>query len=223
MRMANSTPRPLVPAVDRAARTLRLLASQPDGRALSDLARDLDVSKASLREILLTLGRYGLVQRDANLKFSLGPEVARLARTTPGDLVSRALPILRTLAAEFGETVMLGVPEPPHLRLAAVAEPVATLHVAARQGGHIPLDAGCHGKVLVDHERVGIDDEEFVEGVRAVAVPVAGDDGKPIGCLMLAGFKRKLSIARLRRVGARLERESARLSGFSSKRNGARR
>lgn len=212
MRMANRTLRPLVPAVDRAARTLRLLAARPEGRALSDLARDLDVSKASLREILLTLGRYGLVERDADLRFTLGPEVSRLAGAPRQDLVTRAAPVVRALAASLGQTTILGIPEGTQLRLATVAAPKATLHVSARTGGHIPLDVGCHGKVFVQKQPLGFDDGEFVEGVRAVAAPVIGEDGEPMACLMVVGFNRTLSMTRLRAIGRRLSREAARLS-----------
>lgn len=212
MRMANRTPRPLVPAVDRAARTLRLLAARPEGRGLSDLARDLDISKASLREILLTLGRYGLVERDADLRFTLGPEVSRLAGAPRRDLATSATPVVRALTASLGQTVILGMPEATQLRLAVVSAPKATLHVSARTGGHIPLAAGCHGKVFVGKQRLGFDDGEFVEGVRAVAAPVTDEDGTPVACLMVVGFKRTLSMARLRAIGRRLSREAAKLS-----------
>lgn len=219
MRMANRTPRPLVPAVDRAARTLRLLAARPEGRGLSDLARDLDVSKASLREILLTLGRYGLVERDADLRFTLGPEVSRLAGAPRLDLVARAGPIVRTIGNDLGQTAILGIPEGAQLRLAVVATPKSTLHVSARTGGHIPLAAGCHGKVLIDRQPLGIDDGEFVEGVRAVAAPISDENGTPVACLMVVGFKRSLSLSRLRTIGKRLAREAGRLSAVRT--NGA--
>lgn len=212
MRMANRTPRPLVPSVDRAARTLRLLAARPEGRGLSDLARDLDISKASLREILLTLGRYGLVERDADLRFTLGPEVSRLAGAPRQDLVTRAAPLVRALAASLGQTTILGIPEGTQLRLATVAAPKSTLHVSARTGGHIPLAVGCHARVFVDKQPIGFDDGEFVEGVRAVAARVIGDDGEPMACLMVVGFNRTLSMTRLRAIGRRLAREAARLS-----------
>jgi DNA-binding IclR family transcriptional regulator len=120
---------------------------------------------------------------------------------------------VRELASELGQTVILGIPEGAQLRLAFVAAPESTLHVAARPGGHIPLAAGCHGKVLVDHQPLGIDDEEFVEGVRAVAAPVHGEDGGRVACLMAVGFKRNLSMTQLRSIGRRLTREAARLSG----------
>jgi DNA-binding IclR family transcriptional regulator len=201
-----------VPAVDRAARTLRLLAARPEGRGLSDLARDLDISKASLREILLTLGRYGLVERDADLRFTLGPEVSRLAGAPRQDLVTRATPLVRALASALGQTTILGIPEGAQLRLATVAAPGSTLHVSARTGGHIPLDAGCHGKVFIEKQPLGFDDGEFVEGVRAVAAPVTGEDGTPVACLMVVGFNRTLSMKRLRVIGRRLTREAARLS-----------
>jgi len=51
-----------------------------------------------------------------------------------------------------------------------------------------------------------------VEGVRAVAAPVTGPDGAPVACLMVVGFNRTLSMARLRAVGRRLSREAGRLS-----------
>jgi DNA-binding IclR family transcriptional regulator len=210
--MANRPTRPLVPAVDRAARTLRLLADRPEGRGLSDLARDLDVSKASLREILLTLGRYGLVERDADLRFTLGPEVARLAGAPRQDLVTRATPIVRALAGDVGQTAILGIPDGTQLRLATVAVPKATLHVSARPGGHIPLAVGCHGKVFIEKQPLGFDDGEFVEGVRAVAAPITTEDGTAAACLMVVGFNRTLSLARLRTIGRRLSREAARLS-----------
>ena len=211
MRMANRTARPAVPAVDRAARTLRLLAARPEGRALSDLARDLAVSKASLREILLTLGQYGLVERDDALRFSLGPELARLARAARRDLVTTAGPVVRQLVREFDETVILGVPEPPRLRLAVVAEPDSPLHVAARENGRIPLAAGCHGQVLVAGAALGIDDETYVDGVRAVAAPILIAE-RPAACLFVVGFKKRLTIARLRKIGVRLQHEAARIA-----------
>jgi DNA-binding IclR family transcriptional regulator len=93
-----------------------------------------------------------------------------------------------------------------------VAAPKATLHVSARTGGHIPLAAGCHGKVFVEKQPLGFDDGEFVEGVRAVAAPVVGEDGKAAACLMVVGFKRTLSMARLREIGRRLSREAVKLS-----------
>jgi DNA-binding IclR family transcriptional regulator len=172
----------------------------------------LDISKASLREILLTLGRYGLVERDADLRFTLGPEVSRLAGAPRLDLVTRATPVVRALAAALRQTAILGIPEGAQLRLATVAAPESTLHVSARTGGHIPLDVGCHGKIFIEKQPLGFDDGEFVEGVRAVAAPVTGPDGTPVACLMVVGFNRTLSMTRLRAIGRRLAREAARLS-----------
>ena len=133
---------------------------------------------------------------------------ARHART----LSPAPTPVVRALASSVGQTAILGVPEGTQLRLATVAAPEATLHVSARTGGHIPLDAGCHGKVFVEKQPLGFDDGEFVEGVRAVAAPVTGEDGTPVACLMVVGFNRTLSMTRLRTIGRRLSREAARLS-----------
>src|SRR5207245_5971068 len=79
-RMAGSTGsvRP-VPAVDKTAGLLRVLAEGGRPQGISELARALNVSKGTLRDILLTLDHYGYVVRDGELRFRLGPTLRTLA------------------------------------------------------------------------------------------------------------------------------------------------
>src|ERR1700722_14161995 len=68
-----------VPAVDRASAVLRFLAGRPDEAiALSDVARETGVHKATCASILTVLTEQGLVTRDDRRRYSLGPELLRL-------------------------------------------------------------------------------------------------------------------------------------------------
>src|SRR5256885_16888115 len=108
--MAESTAatRP-VPAVDKAARVLRALAEGGRPMGISELARALDVSKGTLRDVLLTLAHFGFVVRDPDTRFRLGPELRALANVSAPDLRSLAQPYLVSLMETFGETAILGL------------------------------------------------------------------------------------------------------------------
>src|SRR5437879_12988102 len=108
--MAESTAatRP-VPAVDKAARVLRALAEGGRPMGISELARALDVSNGTLRDVLLTLAHFGFVVRDPDTRFRLGPALRALANASAPTLRSIAQPYLVSLMASFGGTAILGV------------------------------------------------------------------------------------------------------------------
>jgi DNA-binding IclR family transcriptional regulator len=202
--MADSTAtvRP-VPAVDKAARVLRALAEGGRPMGVSELARALDVSKGTLRDVLLTLAHYGFVARDADSRFRLGPELRTLADASAPDLRALAQPYLVALMESFGETAILGLVVDGTLEIAARAEPATDLHMTAPLGRRLPLDKGAHGKVLTNREDVGYDDQELFAGVRAVAAPIVDARGRKIAVVMVVGFKERLDLRTLRRIGER--------------------
>src|SRR6266581_7505355 len=148
-RMVDSTGslRP-VPAVEKTARVLRALAEGGRPQGISELARALRVSKGTLRDVLLTLDAYGLVVRDPDTRFRLGPELRALADASTPDLRALAQPYLVSLMESFGETAILGMVVDGMLEIAARAEPSTDLHMTAPLGRRLPLDKGAHGKVL---------------------------------------------------------------------------
>ncbi|MEK6207253.1 MAG: helix-turn-helix domain-containing protein [Chloroflexota bacterium] len=202
--MADSTAtiRP-VPAVDKAARVLRALAEGGRPMGISELARALDVSKGTLRDVLLTLAHYGFVVREADTRFRLGPELRNLADASAPDLRSLAQPYLVALMESFGETAILGLVVDGMLEIAARAEPSTDLHMTAPIGRRLPLDKGAHGKVLTSREDVGYDDQELFAGVRAVAAPIVDARGRKIAVVMVVGFKERVDLRTLRRIGER--------------------
>jgi DNA-binding IclR family transcriptional regulator len=201
--MATSTTYRHVPAVDKAA---RLLAELRDGDAsgISDLARRIGASKGTVRDILLTLAAHDLVSRDDDGRFRL--------RSTPPQLRRVAHDALVSLAREIGETAILGTVDRSEVVVTDVIESALDPHVTARIGWRLPASVGAHGKVLTRDEPVGIDDEEYLEGVRAAAAPIVDAAGERIAVLIVVGFKSRLPLARLRQVGRVVSARAAEVS-----------
>jgi IclR family acetate operon transcriptional repressor len=154
----------IVPAVDRAARILDVLARDTRDWTLTELAQELGVHKGTTRDILLTLHRHGLVERDSQSgRYRLGLGAARLARAALGrlDLRGAARPSLEKLLAETGETVLLGVRSDRSVVIIDAAEAADDLHMSASVGQKIPLIAGSFGKVFLSEPGAF---EEYLEG-----------------------------------------------------------
>ena len=202
-RMAESTTllRP-VPAIDKAARVLRALADGGRPQGISELARTLNVSKGTLRDVLLTLDAYGLVVRDPDTRFRLGPELRTLADASTPDLRLLAQPYLVSLMESFGETAILGLVHDGKLEIANRAEPQTDLHMTAPLGRRLPLNEGAHGKVMAG-AKIGYDDEELFPGVRAAAAPIVDARGRIAAFVMVVGFKQRVDLRTLRRIGER--------------------
>lgn len=199
--MADSTTLRPVPAIDKAARVLRALASGGRPQGISELARALNVSKGSLRDVLLALDAHGLVARDADTRFRLGPELRALAEASAPDVRAAAQPHLVSLMESFGETAILGLIRDGKVEIAARAEPQTDLHMTAPLGRRLPLDKGAHGKVAKG-AAIGYDDEELFPGVRAAAAPIVDARGRRIGFVMVVGFKQRMDLRTLKRIGA---------------------
>ena len=191
-----------VPAIDKAARVLRALADGGRPQGISELARTLNVSKGTLRDVLLTLDAYGLVVRDPDTRFRLGPELRTLADASTPDLRLLAQPYLVSLMESFGETAILGLVHDGKLEIADRAEPQTDLHMTAPLGRRLPLDEGAHGKVMAG-ARIGYDDEELFPGVRAAAAPIVDARGRTAAFVMVVGFKQRVDLRTLRRIGER--------------------
>jgi DNA-binding IclR family transcriptional regulator len=201
-----------VPAVDKAARVLRALADGGRAMGISELARSLNVSKGTLRDVLLTLAHHGLVVRDPDTRFRLGPELRALANASAPDLRALAKPYLLSLMESFGETAILGIVVDGTLEIAARAEPATDLHMTAPLGRRLPLEKGAHGKVIAGREEIGYDDQELFRGVRAVAAPIVDARGRRVAALMVVGFKDRVDLRMLRRIGERCAAAARQLS-----------
>jgi DNA-binding IclR family transcriptional regulator len=200
--MRESTYR-VVPAVDKAARLLAEL-SEDDGLGISELARRIKASKGTVRDILLTLASHDLITRDPDGRFRRGGQRF--------DLTHLARRHLEALLDAFGETALLGIVTEGGVEIAARAEPGTDLHMSAPLGRRLPANVGAHAKVLSGGADIGYDDEEYLAGVRAVAAPIVDARGRRVAALIVVGFKERLDMRTLKRIGAACASEAAALS-----------
>jgi DNA-binding IclR family transcriptional regulator len=200
--MRESTYR-VVPAVDKAARLLAEL-SEEEGLGISELARRITASKGTVRDILLTLVSHDLITRDPDGRFRRGGQRF--------DLTRLARPHLEALLDAFGETALLGIVTDGGVEIAARAEPSTDLHMSAPLGRRLPANVGAHAKVLSGGLDIGFDDEEYLAGVRAVAAPIIDGRGRRVAALLVIGFKERLDMRTLKRIGDACAREAAALS-----------
>jgi len=200
--MRESTYR-VVPAVDKAARLLAELR-EDEGLGISDLARRITASKGTVRDILLTLASHDLITRDPDGRFRRGGQRF--------DLTHLARPHLEALLDAFGETALLGIVTDGGVEIAARAEPSTDFHMSAPLGRRLPANVGAHAKVLTGGADIGLDDEEYLAGVRAAAAPIIDAHGRRIAALLVIGFKERLDMRTLKRIGQRTAREAAELS-----------
>ncbi len=98
------------------------------------------------------------------------------------------------------------------IEIAARAEPGTDLHMSAPIGRRLPANVGAHAKVLTGGADIGLDDEEYLPGVRAAAAPIIDAHGRRIAVLIVVGFKERIDMRTLKRIGERAAREAAALS-----------
>ncbi len=241
--------------VERAFKLLDLLATSDAGYSLSELARLLGMSKGSAHGLLKTLESGGVVEQDSERRYALGPRIYNLSQAyIRGSGLRRfALPAMRRLAADAGQTIFLGQIEPDGVRIIErVEEPGerGALRVSARRGDRVHLLAGAIGRVVLaswpparreeylrtrtlrhftdrsitDRDAylaaveetartgVGVDHEEYLTGVNAVAAAIHGLDGQPVALVWIVGFSAYFTDEAMARAGEALRTETREIS-----------
>ncbi|MBS1882691.1 MAG: IclR family transcriptional regulator [Actinobacteria bacterium] len=161
-RQQDATPRKRrIQAVDHAIDVLECLARSSGAVGVSEIARQTDLSKATVYHLLATLEDRRLVMREPDSPtyrlgwalYELGSGVAESSE------VSRvARPFLDRLAAETGESVLLGVMDEDSVLYLARGDAPRGFHMIAAAGGRSPLHTTASGKLLLAYA-----DEEKVE------------------------------------------------------------
>ena len=140
-----------IKSLDRAMSVFEFL-SEGQGRSLTNLAKDLKQSPATLYRILITLEVHGLVEFDKiNQVWEIGPRAfiigSRFLRRT--SLVDRARPILRRLMETTGETANLGIEQNGRVLFVNQVETNATIRAFFPPGTLSRLHSSGIGKVLL--------------------------------------------------------------------------
>jgi DNA-binding IclR family transcriptional regulator len=205
-------PRETSQTLDRGLTVLELLAAQPNGMTVNEIAGSLQVGRTVVYRLIATLEDHRLVRRDHDGRARLGVGALGLARAVQPLLRSAAVPALRELADSVGATAHLTVTDGNEALAIAVVEPSWTdFHVAYRTGSRHPLDRAAAGRAILRGRtgEAGIvtSSGELQPGAYGIAAPVLGVPGleASVGVVALAPLD-------VMSVGARVARAAATVS-----------
>ncbi|GGZ11651.1 IclR family transcriptional regulator [Streptomyces nitrosporeus] len=135
--------------LSRGLRALELVAGQPQGLAVQDVAECLGVHRTIAYRILVTLAEHHLVVKAADGRYRAGSGTVTLARGYAAGVREAALPVLRRTADELGATVALIAAEGNDAVAVAVVEPRSVdYHIGYRVGSRHPIGTGAAGLAL---------------------------------------------------------------------------
>jgi IclR family KDG regulon transcriptional repressor len=234
------------PTVKKAFQILELIAERDKLLTISDLSRELDISKSTVHGIARALENAGAVVRDIKTKrYTLGMTLFELARAgfARVDLKDMARPIMDDLMNSTKQSVFLGIRSGDHVSVIDIVESTQDFKITAPIGTRVPLLAGAIGKAflasmeesqadelvrttglpkfteksVVDFDRYmqevakarsvgyGLDDEEYIQGVRAVA-SVIQSPIQQMSAVWVVGFTPSMSAERMPAIAIETKR-----------------
>lgn len=153
-----STPHALAPAAERdivgslrkGLAVLELLARNPAGMTLTEMAAAADLTRAGARRLLLTLVASGYAVQ-AGRRFMLSARLLSLARSSiaGGSPWAYAEPILHEISTTLGESSSAAVLDGEDIVYVARAAGRRILSVSLHLGTHLPAYCTSMGRVLL--------------------------------------------------------------------------
>lgn len=140
------------PIIKKAIEILRLLVKEYQPLGVTEIAKELAISKSTAYGILQSFQEEGVVTKDSSTKkYTIGKEMMRLSKMVfkGQDLISIARPFLERLAELVDETVLLGVREYDAVKVIDVIEAKKDLKISSPIGTKLPMTAGAVGKIFL--------------------------------------------------------------------------
>ena len=150
--MAKSTTGRGVATIERATDVLFLFAEAPGTLGVTDIAKELDISKAVVHRIVTSLCEAGLVVADPETRrYALGPGVLQLASAYLDKLDVRAIALeaMHRLSAETNETATLSVRQGDERVYVDQVTPPREVKMTVRVASAFPLHAGASSKAFL--------------------------------------------------------------------------
>lgn len=189
MSQASSASQPR--ATDRGLALLKVVADQPDGIALADAARAVDLSASTALRQLRSLEAAGFASRDGDGRYLPGPELLRIARSLADSatLPRLADAALLALATATGESAYLAEPADARHAVYVASHPGshAVRHVSWL-GQRVPRRNSAVGAALsgkVDGVVIRLDAVE--PGITAISSPVRDSGGRVLAAVSVVG------------------------------------
>jgi DNA-binding IclR family transcriptional regulator len=145
-------------------------------RSLAQLTAATELPRATAHRLAAALEAHGLLRRDSEGRFGLGPRLVVLGHAAGSafPLPDLAAPALEALRAETGESVQLYVRHGDGRLCVASLDSPRELRTMVAVGAVLPLDRGSAGKVLANGGAGGWAQSvaEREAGVASVSAPV---------------------------------------------------
>src|SRR4030042_2444215 len=140
------------PTVRKAFQILSLVCETSQGVRLSELSKQLKISKSTVHGIVSALEDIGaLIRNPLTKRFTLAIPLFELGKAAFSriDLKETARAIMEHLMELAQESVFLGVRNGEHVNILHIVESKQDLKITAPVGTRIPLPAGATGKVFM--------------------------------------------------------------------------
>jgi DNA-binding IclR family transcriptional regulator len=143
-----------VGVIDKAMAILAALEQTP--RSLGALVDETGFSRATAHRLAVALEAHGMLRRDTDGRFALGPRALALGHSAAATYPLRdaALPALAALRDETGESVQLYVRDGDRRVCIASLESPHGLRTIVAEGAALPLGVGSAGAVLLEDPAV---------------------------------------------------------------------
>jgi DNA-binding IclR family transcriptional regulator len=186
-----------VGVLDKAMAVLAAVERGP--KALAELVRATTLARPTAHRLAVALEAHGLLRRDDDGRFALGPRALSLGRAAAAAFPLRevATPALRALRDETHESVQLYVRDGDRRICVVSLQSPHGLRTIVDEGAALPLGAGSGGAVLLERpavlaqgwaESVG----EREAGVASVSAPVF-ERGRVVAAVSVSGPIERLS------------------------------
>jgi DNA-binding IclR family transcriptional regulator len=196
-----------VGVLDKAVHVLRAVAERP--LTLAALQAATGLPRATAHRLAVALEAHGLLRRDEDGRFDLGPELASLGREAAlrFPLAEIARPVIERLRDETGESAQLFVREGNARRCVLSLQSPHALRWIVPEGVLFPLGVGSAGRVLSGEsapegwiESV----EEREPGVASVSAGVIDATGDVVAAVSVSGPIERMSRRPGERFGGRV-------------------
>lgn len=145
-------------AIDRAFAILRLVAADPKGQGVTEIAQAIDLPKSTTSRILSTLEKWEAVARTDDHRFQIGPELVRLTGQQPfsQNLTTLARPILQEIANMTGEAVALCILDDLQVYHLDHVQSQQAIRVRDWTGERTPLHVTSAGKIFLAYSAANL-------------------------------------------------------------------
>ncbi|MDQ6421633.1 IclR family transcriptional regulator [Paenibacillus sp. LHD-117] len=140
-------------SVSNALRILKSFTIQKPEHRLTEIARDLGISKSTASRLLSTLLNEGFVYQDPiTNKYRLGQRIVSLYNvilTSYSDLAEAASPLIERLAHDTSEALRVAVLEENEVAYIYQTDPAKHEEITTYVGGRAPVHCTASGKMLL--------------------------------------------------------------------------